>query len=115
LVQIRQAHRARRATIASTEGERISLVVATSLAKSIFLQIASGAAHPIPANSPVSGSDQKVAAHSRKIVASGEPRSHEVNLGNCKRVNTPIKKTWIKPRLKEVPIFFECTCYAGAT
>jgi hypothetical protein len=24
------------------------------------------------------------------------------------------KKRWIKPRLKTVPIFFECTCYAGA-
>jgi hypothetical protein len=25
-----------------------------------------------------------------------------------------IKKRWIKPMLKSVPIFFECTCYAGA-
>ncbi len=24
------------------------------------------------------------------------------------------KKQWIKPRIKDVPIFFECTCYAGA-
>ena len=24
------------------------------------------------------------------------------------------KKRWIKPTLKTVPIFFECTCYAGA-
>ena len=24
------------------------------------------------------------------------------------------KKRWIKPALKDVPIFFECTCYAGA-
>jgi hypothetical protein len=24
------------------------------------------------------------------------------------------KKLWIKPTLKTVPIFFECTCYAGA-
>ncbi len=24
------------------------------------------------------------------------------------------KKAWIKPTLKTVPIFFECTCYAGA-
>ena len=24
------------------------------------------------------------------------------------------KKRWIKPMLKSVPIFFECTCYAGA-
>jgi hypothetical protein len=24
------------------------------------------------------------------------------------------KKRWIKPTLKAVPIFFECTCYAGA-
>jgi len=24
------------------------------------------------------------------------------------------KKRWIKPMLKTVPIFFECTCYAGA-
>ena len=24
------------------------------------------------------------------------------------------KKKWIKPTLKTVPIFFECTCYAGA-
>ena len=23
------------------------------------------------------------------------------------------KKRWIKPMLKSVPIFFECTCYAG--
>jgi hypothetical protein len=25
-----------------------------------------------------------------------------------------MKKRWIKPTLKTVPIFFECTCYAGA-
>ncbi len=24
------------------------------------------------------------------------------------------KKLWIKPSVKDVPIFFECTCYAGA-
>jgi hypothetical protein len=24
------------------------------------------------------------------------------------------KKRWIRPAWKEVPIFFECTCYAGA-
>jgi hypothetical protein len=24
------------------------------------------------------------------------------------------KKQWTKPELKDVPIFFECTCYAGA-
>jgi hypothetical protein len=24
------------------------------------------------------------------------------------------KKVWVKPSIKEVPIFFECTCYAGA-
>ena len=24
------------------------------------------------------------------------------------------KKRWIKPMLTSVPIFFECTCYAGA-
>lgn len=24
------------------------------------------------------------------------------------------KKQWIKPSVKDVPIFFECTCYAGA-
>ena len=24
------------------------------------------------------------------------------------------KRRWIKPTLKTVPIFFECTCYAGA-
>jgi len=24
------------------------------------------------------------------------------------------KKRWIKPQMKEVPIFFECTSYAGA-
>ena len=24
------------------------------------------------------------------------------------------KKRWIKPSLKDVPIFFECTCYAGS-
>ncbi len=24
------------------------------------------------------------------------------------------KKQWIKPALKDVPIFFECTCYAAA-
>ena len=24
------------------------------------------------------------------------------------------KKRWVKPMLKTVPIFFECTCYAGA-
>jgi hypothetical protein len=24
------------------------------------------------------------------------------------------KKRWIKPAMKDVPIFFECTCYAGA-
>jgi hypothetical protein len=24
------------------------------------------------------------------------------------------KKQWQKPAIKEVPIFFECTCYAGA-
>ena len=24
------------------------------------------------------------------------------------------KKRWIKPTLKTVPIFFECTCYAGS-
>lgn len=31
-------------------------------------------------------------------------------------MNTPStkKKQWTKPAIKEVPIFFECTCYAGA-
>jgi len=30
-------------------------------------------------------------------------------------MNTPSKKKqWTKPAIKEVPIFFECTCYAGA-
>jgi len=24
------------------------------------------------------------------------------------------KKNWIKPTLKRIPIFFECTAYAGA-
>jgi hypothetical protein len=24
------------------------------------------------------------------------------------------KKQWVKPMMKTVPIFFECTCYAGA-
>ena len=24
------------------------------------------------------------------------------------------KKQWTKPSIKDVPIFFECTCYAGA-
>jgi hypothetical protein len=24
------------------------------------------------------------------------------------------KKKWVKPVVKNVPIFFECTCYAGA-
>lgn len=24
------------------------------------------------------------------------------------------KKKWIKPAMKHVPIFFECTCYAAA-
>ena len=24
------------------------------------------------------------------------------------------KKKWVKPEAKDVPIFFECTCYAGA-
>jgi hypothetical protein len=24
------------------------------------------------------------------------------------------KKQWIKPMLKTLPIFFECTCYSGA-
>lgn len=24
------------------------------------------------------------------------------------------KKTWTKPSIKDVPIFFECTCYAAA-
>lgn len=24
------------------------------------------------------------------------------------------KRKWTKPRLREVPIFFECTCYVGA-
>jgi hypothetical protein len=24
------------------------------------------------------------------------------------------RKRWIKPYMKHVPIFFECTCYAGA-
>jgi hypothetical protein len=24
------------------------------------------------------------------------------------------KKKWVKPAVKNVPIFFECTCYAGA-
>ena len=23
-------------------------------------------------------------------------------------------KKWVKPAVKDVPIFFECTCYAGA-
>jgi hypothetical protein len=27
---------------------------------------------------------------------------------------TRTKKRWVKPMLKSVPIFFECTCYAGA-
>jgi hypothetical protein len=31
-------------------------------------------------------------------------------LGLMKRT----KKRWTKPTLKNVPIFFECTCYAGA-
>jgi hypothetical protein len=25
-----------------------------------------------------------------------------------------VKKPWIKPSIKGVPIFFECTAYAGA-
>lgn len=32
-------------------------------------------------------------------------------------INTLMKSTrkkWIKPAVKDVPIFFECTCYAGA-
>jgi len=24
------------------------------------------------------------------------------------------KKEWIKPAIKEIQIFFECTCYAGS-
>jgi len=28
-------------------------------------------------------------------------------------MKTP-KKTWIKPAIKDIRIFFECTCYAGA-
>lgn len=27
-------------------------------------------------------------------------------------MNKP-KKRWVKPAVREVPIFFECTCYAG--
>ena len=29
-------------------------------------------------------------------------------------MKTSDKKRWIKPVIKTVPIFFECTCYAGA-
>jgi len=29
-------------------------------------------------------------------------------------MNTVEKKQWIKPSIKTVRIFFECTCYAGA-
>jgi len=30
-------------------------------------------------------------------------------------MNTPQKKKqWMKPGLKEIVIFFECTCYAGS-
>jgi hypothetical protein len=30
-------------------------------------------------------------------------------------MKTPAKKKqWQKPAIKDVPIFFECTCYAGA-
>jgi hypothetical protein len=28
--------------------------------------------------------------------------------------NTAAKKSWTKPSIKTVPIFFECTCYAAA-
>lgn len=24
------------------------------------------------------------------------------------------KRRWLKPAFKHIPIFFECTCYAGA-
>jgi hypothetical protein len=27
---------------------------------------------------------------------------------------TTTRKSWKKPSLKQIPIFFECTCYAGA-
>jgi len=29
-------------------------------------------------------------------------------------MKTAEKKTWTKPSIKTVLIFFECTCYAGA-
>jgi hypothetical protein len=30
-------------------------------------------------------------------------------------MKTPaVKKRWIKPSIKDVMIFFECTCYAGS-
>lgn len=29
-------------------------------------------------------------------------------------MKTTKKKLWITPAVKDVPIFFECTCYAGA-
>jgi len=50
-----------------------------------------------------------------KIVASGftplehanQPESPPMNIKSA-------KKEWIKPAIKEIQIFFECTCYAGS-
>lgn len=30
-------------------------------------------------------------------------------------MKTTKRKSWVKPSIKEVRIFFECTCYAGAS
>lgn len=35
-------------------------------------------------------------------------------LARYKDVMKNTRKKWIKPAVKDVPIFFECTCYAGA-
>ena len=37
-----------------------------------------------------------------------------IPLPTVQTMNTQQKKQWIKPSMKDVMIFFECTCYSGA-
>jgi hypothetical protein len=44
------------------------------------------------------------------VVYSHHPPSSFIKITLMKQT----KKQWTKPALKSLPIFFECTCYAGA-
>ena len=58
----------------------------------------------------------------RILIVSRQSEQIEIQLSQARtrNVERPVtlmkstKKKWVKPAVKDVPIFFECTCYAGA-